>query len=71
MHLDIATRTIGIALTIDSAPNRVLDVGCGTRALLRLLADLLMPEQDTAPSLFFRLLLFGPCSDTTYINSSS
>jgi ubiquinone/menaquinone biosynthesis C-methylase UbiE len=39
MHLDIISRTADIALAVEPAPTRVLDVGCGTGALLRLLAD--------------------------------
>lgn len=39
MHLDIITRTVDIALEVEPAPARVLDIGCGTGALLRLLAD--------------------------------
>ena len=43
MHHDIAARTADLALTSGDAPWRVLDVGCGTGLLLRLLADRL-PE---------------------------
>lgn len=39
MHHDIAVRAADLALTIDRAPRRVLDVGCGTGFLLRMLAD--------------------------------
>jgi ubiquinone/menaquinone biosynthesis C-methylase UbiE len=39
MHLDIATRSLDLALAVNAAPARVLDVGCGTGMLLRLLAD--------------------------------
>ncbi|MGO8826690.1 MAG: class I SAM-dependent methyltransferase [Acidimicrobiales bacterium] len=45
MHHDIATRTADLALTSSTAPGRVLDVGCGTGFLLRLLADRL-PEAE-------------------------
>src|SRR5580700_5015538 len=38
LHHDIADRTAEIALTATSAPERVLDVGCGSGYLLRLLA---------------------------------
>jgi ubiquinone/menaquinone biosynthesis C-methylase UbiE len=38
MHRDIAVRTADVAVTIGDAPPRVLDVGCGTGMLLRLLA---------------------------------
>ena len=38
MHHDIATRTVDLALTSNDCPRRVLDVGCGTGFLLRLLA---------------------------------
>jgi ubiquinone/menaquinone biosynthesis C-methylase UbiE len=39
MHRDIAARTADLALTSGDSPRRVLDVGCGTGLLLRLLAD--------------------------------
>ncbi|MGO8859644.1 MAG: class I SAM-dependent methyltransferase [Acidimicrobiales bacterium] len=45
MHHDIAVRTADLALSLNPAPQRVLDVGCGTGLLLRLLADRL-PDAD-------------------------
>ena len=39
MHRDITTRTLDLALEVKAMPARVLDVGCGTGLLLRLLAD--------------------------------
>jgi ubiquinone/menaquinone biosynthesis C-methylase UbiE len=39
MHHDIAGRAADLALSVDAAPRRVLDVGCGTGYLLRLLAS--------------------------------
>jgi ubiquinone/menaquinone biosynthesis C-methylase UbiE len=45
LHHDIALRTADIALTLNPEPQRVLDVGCGTGLLLRLLADRL-PHVD-------------------------
>jgi ubiquinone/menaquinone biosynthesis C-methylase UbiE len=38
MHHDIAGRTAELAVSVRAAPQRVLDVGCGTGYLLRLLA---------------------------------
>jgi len=38
LHHDIADQTAEIALTASAAPERVLDVGCGSGYLLRLLA---------------------------------
>lgn len=35
MHRDLVTKSIDLALSIGSAPRRVLDVGCGTGLLLR------------------------------------
>jgi ubiquinone/menaquinone biosynthesis C-methylase UbiE len=46
MHHDIASRTADLACTSADAPRRVLDVGCGTGLLLRLLADRL-PETES------------------------
>jgi ubiquinone/menaquinone biosynthesis C-methylase UbiE len=46
MHLDIVARTVDVALAVDTAPRRVLDVGCGTGALLRLLADRLAGDEQ-------------------------
>lgn len=39
LHHDIADQTADIALTASAAPERVLDVGCGSGYLLRLLAS--------------------------------
>jgi ubiquinone/menaquinone biosynthesis C-methylase UbiE len=38
MHHEIAVRAAGLALSVPGASRRVLDVGCGTGYLLRLLA---------------------------------
>jgi SAM-dependent methyltransferase len=38
LHHDIADRTAVLALSASTAPRRVLDIGCGTGYLLRLLA---------------------------------
>ncbi len=38
LHHDIAGRTAVLALSASTAPRRVLDIGCGTGYLLRLLA---------------------------------
>jgi ubiquinone/menaquinone biosynthesis C-methylase UbiE len=45
LHHDIASRTADLALGVDPGPRRVLDVGCGTGLLLRILADRL-PDVD-------------------------
>jgi len=46
MHHDIAVRTADLARTFDDEPRHVLDVGCGTGLLLRLLADRLPEAQE-------------------------
>ena len=46
MHHDIAARTADLALTSGGSPRRVLDVGCGTGLLLRLLADRLAGAKE-------------------------
>jgi len=38
MHHDIAGRAAELAVSVDATPRRVLDIGCGTGYLLRLLA---------------------------------
>jgi ubiquinone/menaquinone biosynthesis C-methylase UbiE len=35
LHRDLADKTLGVALTLDVTPQRILDVGCGTGYLLR------------------------------------
>lgn len=39
LHHEIADRTAGVALAVAPSPSRILDVGCGTGYLLRLLAS--------------------------------
>jgi ubiquinone/menaquinone biosynthesis C-methylase UbiE len=38
MHREIVSRTISVALRLQPAPRRVLDIGCGTGVLLRQIA---------------------------------
>jgi ubiquinone/menaquinone biosynthesis C-methylase UbiE len=46
MHHDIVARTADLALASGDAPRRVLDVGCGTGLLLRLLAARLPDSEE-------------------------
>lgn len=46
MHHDIALRTVQLALSVDAMPHRVLDVGCGTGFLLRLLSQRLPGAEE-------------------------
>jgi ubiquinone/menaquinone biosynthesis C-methylase UbiE len=39
MHHDIASRAAELAVSVHATPRRVLDIGCGTGYLLRLLAE--------------------------------
>ncbi len=39
LHHEIAARTVEVALAVALPPARILDVGCGTGYLLRLLAS--------------------------------
>ncbi len=48
MHHEIAVRTADLALSPDSSPRRVLDVGCGTGLLLRILAERLPQAEELA-----------------------
>jgi ubiquinone/menaquinone biosynthesis C-methylase UbiE len=56
MHRDISRRAAELALSVQHTPRRVLDVGCGTGFLLRLLARRLDGSEelvgiDAAPSM--------------------
>ncbi len=56
MHRDIASRAADLALSVDPAPTRILDVGCGTGLLLRILAARLPDAEqlegiDAAPGM--------------------
>jgi len=48
LHHDIAGRAADLALSVQPAPQRVLDVGCGTGYLLRLLAERCPDASDLA-----------------------
>lgn len=39
MHRDIVLRTLAVALRVHDTPRRVLDIGCGTGLLLRVLVE--------------------------------
>jgi ubiquinone/menaquinone biosynthesis C-methylase UbiE len=58
LHHEIAHRTAGLAVATVEAPNRVLDVGCGTGYLLRVLAHRYPDAQhlvgiDAAPQMIW------------------